>query len=223
LHKACRPGVSDAAISSLQDKLSDRATPFSYLVQPSNTDQNCVKSILGTVPIGSVLGYQLKDFKTQLKCTFEIPPTCDQLHETLHYPHLPLKLNTSQLDIDDPTTDPELCMILSKIQLDMPTAHKLNTQTVSQSESQKWRDVRRIRLTASNFGAVIKRKKDPSVSFMSSIFNPPNLSKVASISYGRNREHIAKELYVKKMRKHAKHWITVYDTGLCVNPSLPHL
>ena len=138
-------------------------------------------------------------------------------------PPIPLRLSNIRLHIDEPSDDPGLCAILTKVQLDMSSAHALNIETVGQSESPKWREERRVRLTASNFGAIIKRKMAPSESFMRSIFNPVDISKVSSVSYGRNREGIAKEKYIKKMEKNKKHVITLFDTGLCVNPSFPHL
>ncbi|CAH3031721.1 unnamed protein product [Pocillopora meandrina] len=54
------------------------------------------------------------------------------------------------------------------------------------------------------------------------IFWPKNLSKVSSIRRGRRQETISRPIYCRKKQKNRKQ-IIVYDTGLVVNSSFPHL
>ena len=77
--------------------------------------------------------------------------------------------------------------------------------------------------TASNFGKVLYRKKEPSESFMKSIFEPKDLSKVSSIQHGKHNEVIVRSLYARKMQKQLHKNFTVCDCGLVVNPSHPYL
>lgn len=78
------------------------------------------------------------------------------------------------------------------------------------------------RLTASNFGKVIKRKRPPTESFGRDMFAPKDLSKVSSLRHGRQQELIARSLYSRKMQKMCKQFIVFY-AGLVVNPSFPYL
>ena len=78
------------------------------------------------------------------------------------------------------------------------------------------------RLTASNFGKVIKRKRPPTESFLRDIFVPKDLSKVSSIRHGRQQELIVRTLYSRKMQKMCKQFI-VFDAGLVVYPSFSYL
>ena len=66
-------------------------------------------------------------------------------------------------------------------------------------------------------------KKEPSESFMKSIFEPKDLSKVSSIRHGKTNEVIVRSLYARKMQKQSHKNFTVYNCGLVVNPSYPYL
>ena len=73
------------------------------------------------------------------------------------------------------------------------------------------------------FGKVLYRKKEPSESFMKSLFEPEDLSKVSSIQHGKHKEVIVRSLYARKMQKQLHKNFTVYDCGFVVNPSHPYL
>ena len=49
-------------------------------------------------------------------------------------------------------------------------ASKLEKLTRNQSEDQKWYEERKKRITASNFGIVMKRKKDVNTTFLKNTF-----------------------------------------------------
>ena len=66
---------------------------------------------------------------------------------------------------------------------------------------------------------MLYRKKEPSESFMKSIFEP----KVSSIQHGKHNEVIVRSLYARKTQKQLHKKGTVYDCGLVVNPSHPYL
>ena len=58
--------------------------------------------------------------------------------------------------------------------------------------------LRSMRLTASIFGKVVKRKRPPTEPFLRDIFVPKDLSKVSSIRHGRQQELIARGLFTKE-------------------------
>ena len=58
--------------------------------------------------------------------------------------------------------------------------------------------------------------------FLRNIFQPKDLSNVASIKHGKQNESIARTLYAHEMQKRNTKF-TVYEAGLVINPSLPYL
>ena len=78
-------------------------------------------------------------------------------------------------------------------------------------------------LTASTFGKILHRKKEPKEPFLKSIFEAKDLSNVALIRHGKQNEKVVRSHYARKMQKHLNKNFTVYDTGLVVNPSHPYL
>ena len=69
---------------------------------------------------------------------------------------------------------------------------------------------------------MLYRKKEPSESFMKSIFEA-KVSKVSSIQHGKHNEVIVRSLYARKMQKQLHKKFTVYDCVLVVIPSHPYL
>ena len=84
------------------------------------------------------------------------------------------------------TADP----ILQLIKINIDQAWFLQSNTTAQAQDKRWLQEREIRLTASNFGKVLYRKKEPSEPFLKSIFEPKDLSKVSSIQHGKQNEVI---------------------------------
>ena len=106
--------------------------------------------------------------------------------------------------------------------MDLASARQIEQITVKQSSDPQWFFHRKFRLTASNFGLVVNRKRQPTDSFLRNIFQSRALSNVASMKHGKQNEIIARTLYVNEMqRKNQK--FTVYEAGLVINPSLPFL
>ena len=119
--------------------------------------------------------------------------------------------------LDQPQND-----VIKKITINLTESQQIEKITVRQSLEPEWLFQRSKRLTASNFGKVIKRKRPPTESFLRDIFVPKDLSKVSSIRHGRQQELIVRSLYSRKMQKMCKQFI-VFDAGLVVNPSFPYL
>ena len=139
----------------------------------------------------------------------------------LPFPDIPLDNSnnsfTLPVNLDQPQSD-----VLNKITIDLLESPQIQKLTVRQSLEPEWMVQRSMRLTASNFGKVVKRKRPPTEPFLRDIFVPKDLSKVSSIRHGRQQELIARSFYSRKMQKKCKQFI-VYDAGLVVNPSFPYL
>ena len=206
----------------------EKRSPFTYLL----SDQECsttVNTVFGNVPFGSTLAYQLTELKpNKTSFNFYCPdnsllPPDQRPQDVLTFPKIPMLASCNQLftlpeEFSD-TTEP----ILQQIIINIEQAWHLQNNTVAQAQDKRWVQEREIRLTASNFCKVLYRTKEPSESFMKSIFEPKDLSKVSSIQHGKHDEVIVRSLYARKMQKQLHKNFTVYDCGLVVNPSHPYL
>lgn len=208
----------------------EKHSPFSYLL----SDQECssaTHTVFGNVPLGSTLGYQLTDLKeTKTTFAFYKPDSCVTLPQdqqpqgVLVFPKIPVSSACSQSflppsNFSHTTSEP----IVQNISINIDRAWDIQINTVSQAQDPTWFEERKLRLTASNFGKVLHRKKEPTEPFLKSIFEAKDLSNVASIRHGKQNEKVVRSHYARKMQKHLNKNFTVYDTGLVVNPSHPYL
>ena len=74
--------------------------------------------------------------------------------------------------------------------------------TREQSDSTKWFDERKNRLTASNFGRVLNRKSAPNEKFLGSLFSARQIS-APSLDYGKRHEDDAKSKYLVLTQTHS--------------------
>lgn len=95
-------------------------------------------------------------------------------------------------------------------------ARQIQVATKGQGACEKWHLEREGRLTASNFGTILKRKKITE-EFVQAIYYPKPLSSKA-LSYGIANEPKAKQLYKEKYP--SRH---VHDAGLMLQPELQFL
>lgn len=82
---------------------------------------------------------------------------------------------------------------------------------------------RKNRLTASRFGEVLNRKSLPSQAFVRNLFFQRNISNVSSVAYGSSKEGTARKMYSRKMKRRLQHDVTVYNSGLLIDPNCPYL
>lgn len=143
------------------------------------------------------------------------------LPETLAFPDLPIP--QPNLNMDSSQIDEASKTFLKSLEVSYVKATEIEQSTVDQSQSTLWHEMRSVRLTASNFGNVINRKSTPSEAFIKSLFTSKDFSNVASISHGREKENIARKLYTKKIRSSCHHNVTVFQTGLIINPCCPYI
>ena len=138
----------------------------------------------------------------------------------LPFPNLPKTLCSAPGPLPNILADHT--RFIAKITLDLASASQLEQITVKRSSDPQWFLHRKFRLTASNFGLVVNRKRQPTDGFLRNIFQSRALSNVASIKHGKQNEISARTLYANEMqRKNQK--FTVYEAGLVINPSHPFL
>lgn len=215
-------GINSDHIRSILDAIP-RSAPFSYLLQP-NIATPVTKSPFGSVPIGAPLSYQLTDVKIDSLEFFTstiLSVTVSSVEQDLsEYPDLPIYCINPTIDFTSLqlTLSIEQKSFLLDLQMPLSEAQILEKSTCEQSKSPLWVRCRSNRLTSSNFGQIMIRKADPTDVFLRNIFAKKDLTKVKSIAYGRVNESIARKLYVKQMKKNLNRHITVFDSGLIINP-----
>ncbi|XP_031569328.1 uncharacterized protein LOC116303857 [Actinia tenebrosa] len=187
-----------------------------------------INTAIGNVPIGSYLGYQFFDENNEeIQFVFDrrqenIRSESDVLKYVKPFPSLPVGAIDNIPFVPPENLTPEEVRVLSSITLTLERAQELFDKTVGQSLLPEWFEARKKRLTASNVGAVLHRKKKPTESFLQSIFDPKDLSNVESIRHGRQNGLKAQAIYACEMQKKNRKF-TVFEAGLAVNPSLPFL
>ena len=86
-----------------------------------------------------------------------------------------------------------------KITMTVDQCIQLEENTREQSSSPLWAAERKNRLTASNFGTILKRKKI-SETFVNSVITPKAFTSIPT-NYGENNEKVAISKYTKKNRE----------------------
>ncbi|XP_066275513.1 uncharacterized protein [Branchiostoma lanceolatum] len=94
----------------------------------------------------------------------------------------------------------------------------LERATVQQSECQLWFAERQNRITASNFGKILNRKKECNLKFLTNLMGNKS-AKSDSLTHGKKNEINAKEEYLHSSGGK----VHLHDCGLVVNPAFSFL
>ncbi|XP_045214744.1 uncharacterized protein LOC123564895 [Mercenaria mercenaria] len=212
---------SKEEVATIQEIVGARNSniPIVYLTKDHSTTHS-TDTLFGEVPTGSPLSYQLQDYHSS-KSEFSayIPSKVDiVLQDNLRFPDIPVP--NSSLNIDLTQLDETSKTFLQSLDVTKARSEEIEQITIDQSQNKLWHEMRKNRLTASKFGDVINRKSEPSEAFVKNLFTCKDLSSVKSISHGRDKEDTARKLYTKKMKNNCKHNVSVFRTGLLINPSV---
>ena len=94
---------------------------------------------------------------------------------------------------------------------------RIEKETRDQANSRKWCDLRKVRLTASNFGKILNRKVKPTTAFLEDVFSQ-KCKFAASLEYGKRNEAFGKQKYLE--RTPSSH---VHECGFIINPEFTFL
>ncbi|XP_033755205.1 uncharacterized protein LOC117338114 [Pecten maximus] len=175
-------------------------SPISYLVE-NGSDTSTVNTPLGPQFIGSALSYHAPLIQP---VTQPREVNSDKCGDIAFPKELP-----SCIDVPAPTPE------WGDVSLTQTEAQDIEKSTRSQSDTQLWFTERKKRITASNFGRIMLRKKFINDAFMSTFQERSFTS--APTSYGKANELIAKQMYIKQSGNH------IHDIGLVINPKLPFI
>ncbi|KAK3106013.1 hypothetical protein FSP39_010896 [Pinctada imbricata] len=131
------------------------------------------------------------------------------------FPRIPVKnLMHNELQV---VLDYNKSVQLDSIRISADEAYEIEESTRLQSQDPKWHRIRRDRLTASNAGDIVKRRKeyDPLVDRLRSTRKVVTSSMRHGIAY----EPVAANAYVEKLNKD----VNIYPCGLVVSPWCPWL
>lgn len=124
----------------------------------------------------------------------------------------------SKPDLDQDTFKQLETNFLTKLKKTDEEIHAIQNNTILQSESGEWMELRRSLLTASNFGNIVKKKDDTScVNTVKTLLYKSSLNHVASINHGRENEKTA------LMQLSAQLNIEIKKCGLFIDKELPFL
>ena len=173
-------------------------------------------------PLKNASRIPLQSLQQNILC--ESTPQITQLASSLSSKYMPIKLPLA----DDSTREMEIPVNISEdarqffnnsVKVDLESAFKIESSTRSQSNSSTWFNHRQYRLTASNFGKVLKRKKqDCSKLVNAMITNAPKNLNVSSLRYGCESEAPVANYYVQLQERNGHAGIQVFPCGLVVNP-----
>ena len=182
---------------------------FSHTLR--ETPEEFVTTQFGRVPKGSVLSYQLSDYKKP-----DVLKPNSKAND-INLPMLPLTaINTTPSMPSDISSDQQVC--LDKLRVTLEEARELEQSTQQQSASAKWQASRVGRVTASRFGDVLLRQSAPSSSFLKSFLEIKEYFTLpVQLKHGRDSEVKARNAYIDNTGR------TVRECGLVVNPTLPWL
>ena len=97
-------------------------------------------------------------------------------------------------------------------------AAAIESSTREQSENIDWFKYRQCRLTASNLGAVLKRRKKDCSKLVERLTTSHRNLNVSSLNCCRDSEDIVADYYLQYQERHGHQGIKVFPCGLIVNP-----
>ena len=141
----------------------------------------------------------------------------------------PLQQHDYGLHSQQPDPSPEclksLCeeFYAREVVVDTDKAQYIEANSRQQADSSFWFQQRRLRITASSFGKVAKRRKTtPVANLVKSLLYSKELN-TSAIRWGRTHEDDARRSYVAYLREQGHHKATVSSSGLVVDIDEPCL
>ena len=128
-----------------------------------------------------------------------------------------------QCESTDSDVQKQCQVIISTLTLSEDDIRKVEQETRKQQESEKWHELRRKRLTASNFGRVrtLSRSTRPDA-LLKQILYPKSLDNLPAIKWGQENEAGAVAAYIEFQQQNKEN-IVVTKSGFCISSANPFL
>ncbi|XP_078364151.1 uncharacterized protein LOC144648490 [Oculina patagonica] len=150
-----------------------------------NASSEMVQTKYGSSPVGSTNSYQLSYTEANFPVYANIstvPRSPDINTGINNYPRFPLK--DTQPRVYPDTLTSEQRTFLSSLEVDEDELNKIEMETREQVGSERWREERRFRFTASRFHLISRRKKNHDT-FAKQLINPEEFSSRHTVISGR--------------------------------------
>ena len=124
-----------------------------------------------------------------------------------------------EIDVPPNISEKHKQLFASSVKVSLEEALKIECSTQKQSEDSSWFKHRQCRLTASNFGKVLQRKKEDCSKLVNNLTacDTRNIN-VCSLRYGRENEDRVAQYYAQYQEKYGHPGIQIFPVGLVVNP-----
>ncbi|XP_066021691.1 uncharacterized protein [Pocillopora verrucosa] len=153
---------------------------LAQIMEPFSESTQLLETKFGKSPQGSYASYQLSTTEDNFKvyCNISSVPRVDPGHThnipINAYPRFPLNTATEEFVMPDEIAAVEKAL-LEKLCVDEEKINDFETKTRGQSNCEEWKQERKFRFTASNFGLISARKRNHE-SFVNSLLHPKPFS-----------------------------------------------
>ena len=206
-------------------KKENQKMALAQIMEPSPESSQLLETKFGKSPQGSYASYQLYTTEDNFKvyCNISHVPRVDPGHthnvSINSYQRFPLNTATEEFAVPDELAAIEKAL-LEKLSVDEEKINDIETKTRGQSNCEEWKQERKFRFTASNFGLISARKRHHE-NFVNSLLHPkPFTSRYTN--HGIKYEPVALEQYQKYMQS-IRRPIKVLKSGLVVSLDAPYL
>lgn len=186
-----------------------------------NASNEMMQTEYGSSPVGSTNSYQLSYTEANFPVYANIstvPRSPDINTGINNYPRFPLK--DTQPRVYPDTFTSEQRTFLSSLEVDEDKLNKIEMETTEQVSSDRWREERRFRFTASRFHLISRRQRNHDT-FAKQLINPEEFTS-RHTAHGRKYEATAIHEYQKFMTAR-KTPVAVLKSGLVISKELPGL
>ncbi|KAK2547039.1 hypothetical protein P5673_033198 [Acropora cervicornis] len=174
----------------------------------------------GSSQVGSFCSYQLAHTEANFAATVDISavPRGDDVTTELTYPRFPLNSGSDFVSPDRQSESEEA--LISSLVVDEVMINNIEEATRGQSLSERWKEERKYRLTASKFDLITKRQRNHD-KFAADLMHPKQINS-RGVQHGLKYEPIALQEY-KKIMFARKTPVKVLKTGFVVCMEMPFL
>ena len=151
----------------------------------------------GSSQVGSFFSYQLAHTEANFAATVHISaiPRGDDITIELTYPRFPLNSDSDFVSSDRQSESEEA--LISSLVVDEVMINKIEEATRGQSLSERWKEERKYRLTASKFDLITKRQRNHD-KFAADLMHPKQINS-SCVQHGLTYEPISLQEYEKIM------------------------
>ena len=210
------PAQDNNGALSLHEKIKQHFPNLGFAEVFSDSEPTVQTKLSTKVPLGSVLSYQLSLTEGNIQVFTNIPAVSRLLSIFSTFLDLPYS-QYQVVSFYGPLKVEEDTFIHEALPVENPAV--VERETRGQKDNAKWFDMRRNRISSSNFGRVCKRKDNMSQEKMvRESVNRKDISHIPAVKYGIDNESNAASTYANYMQP-----LQTLDCGVVISPKMPLL